>query len=78
MRWIRFVSPVAAEPVCGELVGNLVRADGAEYALSELRLLAPCAPSKIVCIGRNYRAHAEELGNVAPERPLLFFKPPGV
>jgi 2-keto-4-pentenoate hydratase/2-oxohepta-3-ene-1,7-dioic acid hydratase in catechol pathway len=33
-------------------------------------------PSKIVCVGRNYRAHAEELGNVVPEEPLIFFKPP--
>lgn len=33
-------------------------------------------PSKIVCVGRNYRAHAEELGNVVPEEPLIFMKPP--
>ena len=33
-------------------------------------------PSKIVCIGRNYLAHARELGNEMPERPLLFLKPP--
>jgi 2-keto-4-pentenoate hydratase/2-oxohepta-3-ene-1,7-dioic acid hydratase in catechol pathway len=33
-------------------------------------------PSKIVCVGRNYAAHAQELGNEIPERPLLFFKPP--
>jgi 2-keto-4-pentenoate hydratase/2-oxohepta-3-ene-1,7-dioic acid hydratase in catechol pathway len=33
-------------------------------------------PSKIVCIGRNYSAHARELGNEVPERPLLFLKPP--
>ncbi len=33
-------------------------------------------PSKIICIGRNYRAHAAELGNEVPVRPLLFFKPP--
>lgn len=33
-------------------------------------------PSKIVCVGRNYAAHARELGNAVPERPLLFFKPP--
>lgn len=33
-------------------------------------------PSKIVCVGRNYVAHARELGNEVPERPLLFFKPP--
>jgi len=33
-------------------------------------------PSKIVCVGRNYVEHAKELGNVVPERPLIFFKPP--
>jgi 2-keto-4-pentenoate hydratase/2-oxohepta-3-ene-1,7-dioic acid hydratase in catechol pathway len=33
-------------------------------------------PTKIVCVGRNYAAHAKELGNEVPERPLLFFKPP--
>jgi 2-keto-4-pentenoate hydratase/2-oxohepta-3-ene-1,7-dioic acid hydratase in catechol pathway len=33
-------------------------------------------PGKIVCVGRNYAAHARELGNVLPERPLLFLKPP--
>lgn len=32
-------------------------------------------PGKIVCVGRNYAAHARELGNPLPERPLLFFKP---
>ena len=33
-------------------------------------------PGKIVCVGRNYREHAAELGNAVPERPLLFLKPP--
>ncbi len=33
------------------------------------------APGKIICVGRNYAAHARELGNDVPERPLLFFKP---
>jgi 2-keto-4-pentenoate hydratase/2-oxohepta-3-ene-1,7-dioic acid hydratase in catechol pathway len=33
-------------------------------------------PTKIVCVGRNYRAHAAELGNEMPAEPLLFFKPP--
>lgn len=33
-------------------------------------------PTKIVCVGRNYAAHAAELGNVVPEQPLIFFKPP--
>lgn len=44
--------------------------------LAEVRLLAPVTPSKIVCVGRNYREHAAELGNKMPEEPLLFLKPP--
>ena len=44
-------------------------------ALEEAVLLAPVRPSKIVCVGRNYRAHAAELGNEVPKEPLLFFKP---
>lgn len=36
----------------------------------------PLRPSKILCVGRNYRAHAAELGNDVPAAPLLFFKPP--
>ncbi len=39
------------------------------------RHLAPVEPRKIVCVGRNYAAHARELGNEVPEEPLLFFKP---
>jgi 2-keto-4-pentenoate hydratase/2-oxohepta-3-ene-1,7-dioic acid hydratase in catechol pathway len=45
-------------------------------ALAEAKLLAPVDPSKIVCVGRNYREHAAELGNEVPAEPLLFFKPP--
>ena len=44
--------------------------------LAEVRLLAPVEPSKIVCIGRNYAAHAAELGNEVPKEPLMFLKPP--
>jgi|ERR1700674_1372053 len=44
--------------------------------LSDVRLLAPVEPSKIVCIGRNYAAHAAELGNEVPKEPLMFLKPP--
>ena len=39
-------------------------------------LLAPVQPSKVVCVGRNYREHAKELGNEVPKEPLLFLKPP--
>lgn len=45
-------------------------------ALDGARLLAPVEPSKIVCVGRNYAAHAKELGNQVPTEPLLFLKPP--
>ena len=47
-----------------------------EVSLSEAELLAPVTPSKIVCVGRNYAKHAEELGNEVPTTPLLFMKPP--
>src|SRR5437763_14419059 len=45
-------------------------------ALEEAELLPPVRPSKIVCVGRNYRAHAEELGHEIPTEPILFLKPP--
>src|SRR6202167_4319630 len=44
-------------------------------ALEEAALLPPVRPSKIVCIGRNYREHAAELGHEVPKEPLLFLKP---
>jgi 2-keto-4-pentenoate hydratase/2-oxohepta-3-ene-1,7-dioic acid hydratase in catechol pathway len=47
----------------------------AHTPLAEASLLVPVRPSKIVCVGRNYRAHAAELGNELPQEPLLFFKP---
>lgn len=49
---------------------------GNTWTLSQVRLLPPCSPSKIVCVGRNYVEHAKELGNAVPTEPLLFFKPP--
>jgi 2-keto-4-pentenoate hydratase/2-oxohepta-3-ene-1,7-dioic acid hydratase in catechol pathway len=45
-------------------------------SVPEAALLAPVSPSKIVCVGRNYREHAAELGNEVPAEPLIFFKPP--
>lgn len=44
--------------------------------LDSVTLLAPVEPTKIICVGRNYSAHAKELGHALPEEPLLFFKPP--
>jgi len=48
----------------------------AHLPLSEAKLLAPVRPSKIVCVGRNYRGHAAEMGHEVPKQPLIFFKPP--
>jgi 2-keto-4-pentenoate hydratase/2-oxohepta-3-ene-1,7-dioic acid hydratase in catechol pathway len=44
--------------------------------MSAAELLPPVTPSKIICVGRNYREHVKELGNEMPAEPLLFFKPP--
>lgn len=44
--------------------------------LRNATLLPPVQPSKIICVGRNYRDHAKELGNEVPAEPLLFWKPP--
>ncbi len=51
-------------------------ADGTAYKIGDVRLLAPCTPSKLVCIGLNYRAHAEEAKHELPKLPLIFLKPP--
>ncbi|QZZ22643.1 fumarylacetoacetate hydrolase family protein [Leptothermofonsia sichuanensis E412] len=47
-----------------------------ELAPDSYRILAPCAPSKIVAVGKNYADHAAEMGTPVPEEPLLFLKPP--
>ena len=52
------------------------RSSAAKFDLDEVKVLAPVAPSKIVCVGRNYREHAAELGNKMPDEPLLFLKAP--
>ena len=59
----------------GEFWGDRELA-GRSWPLNSVKLLPPCTPSKIVCIGRNYPEHAKELGNDVPKEPLLFFKPP--
>src|SRR5208337_3366261 len=48
----------------------------APMPLTAAHLLPPVTPSKIVCVGRNYRAHVREMGSEMPAEPLLFFKPP--
>ena len=48
--------------------------NGVELPLDACRLLAPCQPTKIVCVGKNYYDHAMELGGFVPEFPVLFMK----
>jgi 2-keto-4-pentenoate hydratase/2-oxohepta-3-ene-1,7-dioic acid hydratase in catechol pathway len=70
--WIeRLLAPFPEDPWAK------LNADGFErIPLAKASLLAPVVPSKIVCIGRNYREHAAELGNEVPKEPLLFLKAP--
>jgi len=55
--------------------GSSFTLDGSTYELGEVRLLAPCTPSKIVCLGLNYRSHAKEAKLPIPSVPLIFLKP---
>jgi 2-keto-4-pentenoate hydratase/2-oxohepta-3-ene-1,7-dioic acid hydratase in catechol pathway len=78
MKVVRFIPP-GGDPALahsGELQGDAVRKGRQRYPLEKVRLLAPVIPRQIICVGVNYRAHAEERGHKLPERPLLFFKPP--
>jgi len=58
----------------GTPFGNLVRKD-TKHNLDEVKLIAPCAPSKIVAIGLNYKDHAKEMNKTVPTEPILFIKP---
>lgn len=64
----------------GKITGNLAYAESRgtapkEFPVEDVRLLAPCEPTKIVAVGLNYRDHAEELKLQLPSEPLLFMKP---
>ena len=52
------------------------RDTGGEATLDASSLLCPVTPTKIVCVGKNYRLHAREMSSDVPKQPLLFFKPP--
>jgi len=61
-------------PLAGTFFDNPVPT-GEEIPFDEVKLLAPVLPSKVVCIGKNYVEHAEEMGGFMPEEPLMFLKP---
>ncbi len=86
MKLVRFWEPAAQMPLWGAVEGDGVYAlagdpfDGAKptkaaHALSSVKLLAPCSPSKIVCGGLNYTGHAREAGLPIPKVSACFFKP---
>ncbi len=62
-------------PVHGDIFSEFQRGE-ATIPVASVQLLAPLQPGKIICVGRNYAAHAEEHGAEVPKIPLLFFKPP--
>ena len=72
------VYPLAQAPYeeSGRLDVEKLPITGESLLLDDVTLCAPVEPSKIVCVGRNYAAHAAELGNEVPAEPLIFLKPP--
>lgn len=75
MRTIRFRDP-AGTVRTGRWDEAGIEAGRRRYTLDEVQVLAPSQPTKIVCVGLNYRDHAEETGKDLPDRPQLFLKPP--
>lgn len=75
MHEIRFRDPAGSVRV-GRLVGDTIKFGSQEYSRSEIDVLPPAQPTKIVCVGRNYADHAAERDESVPDRPLLFLKPP--
>src|SRR6202165_2217807 len=91
MKFCRFVpadsSVSAAAPLYAILEGDELREisgppwtpaspSSRSWKRAAVRLIAPVEPGKVVCLGRNYAAHAAELGNEVPKEPLMFLKPP--
>jgi len=62
-------------PVAGSVFRDF-RIEASPIPIGEVRLLPPVVPSKIVCVGTNYRDHAQEMNRPLPAEPLLFLKPP--
>lgn len=85
MRWARFktenqeyygvVEGQRVERIEGSMFGEY-QLTGQSYKLEEVRLLSPCLPGKIICVGLNYADHAREFNLTPPEEPVLFLKPP--
>jgi 2-keto-4-pentenoate hydratase/2-oxohepta-3-ene-1,7-dioic acid hydratase in catechol pathway len=75
MHRIRFRDPAGSVRI-GEYHGDEVSFAGRRYDLEAVDVLPPSEPTKILCIGLNYAAHAAESGSEVPDRPLIFLKGP--
>ena len=75
MHQVRFRDPAGSVRV-GEWTDDRISVAGRSYDPAEVDVLPPSDPEKIVCIGRNYADHADEMGSDVPDRPMLFLKPP--
>lgn len=69
------ISGETVREVSGDILGNW-NVTNRSWPLTDVKLLPPVTPSKIVCLGRNYVDHAAELNNPLPKQPLIFLKPP--
>jgi 2-keto-4-pentenoate hydratase/2-oxohepta-3-ene-1,7-dioic acid hydratase in catechol pathway len=69
------ISGLSGDPFQYFQIGAAFKKDGSSYPLSGVKLLSPCLPSKLVCLGLNYRPHAQEFNLALPSEPLLFIKP---
>lgn len=77
MKLARIRDPKTGETFRGEVVNeDLIETTNETFSLSQVDILAPVKPAKVICVGLNYRDHIEETGSEAPEHPSLFFKPP--
>ncbi len=70
----------AAQLIVAQLDGHPISAQevkltGAYYRLADVRLLPPVVPTKVICIGKNYADHVEEMGGERPAEPIIFLKP---
>jgi 2-keto-4-pentenoate hydratase/2-oxohepta-3-ene-1,7-dioic acid hydratase in catechol pathway len=74
MKLIRF--EVGGRLFSGTLRDGLAVSAENSFPLSKVQLRLPVVPTKIICVGVNYRDHAAEMGRELPERPMLFLKPP--
>ena len=69
------ISGETVRQISGDMLGKW-EATNRSWPLANVKLLTPVAPSKIVCLGRNYLDHAAEFNNAPPKEPLIFLKPP--